>query len=243
MADDSEATATAVVPTPFAGELLHMDLLRFVASAGIVMAHSLEFLAPPAIRPWWRMRLAGLPLFVDTFFIVSGYIIARLYADRMADWRDYLVFLQRRVARLVPLHLATVACWLLLYAALVALHVALHHVPSLTPACIATASLLLTSFVDCGGLPVAEANWSISAEIVMYLLFPLWLIVTRRRAWTAALLAAALFALVLADYGGATRWQINLDVGRALPAFVAGLALCFAEPLAGRMPLREPASR
>ena len=236
MTDGGEKGAGAVRLTPLPGELLHLDLLRFVASVGIVLAHSLEFVVPPPLRPWWRTRLAALPLFVDTFFVVSGYIIARLYTGRITTWRDHAGFLQRRVARLLPLHLATIACWLALFAAIGLVGAPLHHDVSLAPACLATATLLLTAVVDCGGLPVAEVNWSISAEMAMYLLFPLLLLVTGRRAWRAAALACVAFGLVVAIHHGAMPWQTYLDVGRAFPAFIFGIALFLAEPVVARIP-------
>src|SRR5438270_720134 len=48
-----------------------------------------------------------LDLFVDFFFILSGFVIARSYAPRVSSVRLYLRFLQKRFARIYPLHLLT----------------------------------------------------------------------------------------------------------------------------------------
>jgi len=58
---------------PTSGELLHLDLMRFIASAGIVLHHSHEFLVPVTKSPFLvREQRAGMALFVDLFFLISG---------------------------------------------------------------------------------------------------------------------------------------------------------------------------
>src|SRR4051812_42851020 len=89
-------------------EMLHLDLLRFYAASGIVFLHTQTFLdVSPKLRG--ILDRTYLSLFVDLFFAISGFVISFVYADRMRTKRDYLRFVQRRVARLVPLH------WLMLF--------------------------------------------------------------------------------------------------------------------------------
>jgi hypothetical protein len=90
------------------GELLHLDLMRFVAAAGIVFHHSHEFFVPATKSPFLiREQREGLALFVDLFFLISGFVIAYLYHNRMNSLVDYVKFLQSRIGRLLPLHWLT----------------------------------------------------------------------------------------------------------------------------------------
>ena len=87
----------------------HLDGIRGVAAFCVMMGH---------IR--WPSALATLPpfhtisLWVDFFFVLSGFVIAHVYLDRLAGGMPVLAFMGRRFARLYPLHLlmllAFVAC-------------------------------------------------------------------------------------------------------------------------------------
>src|SRR5258708_27828356 len=63
-------------------------------------------------------HLYGVPLvrnaylFVDLFFVLSGFVISHAYADRLADGKSVLVFLIRRFGRLWPLHTAVLAAFI-----------------------------------------------------------------------------------------------------------------------------------
>ena len=157
---------------PVSGELLHLDLMRFIAAAGIVFHHSHEFFLPAAESPFLaREQTASLALFVDLFFIISGFVIAYIYHNRMNSIGDYLTFLQRRIGRLVPLHWLTLAASIAIWSMFVQLHYSGTHTPSFKPECIVETALLVHSFVSCGR-PFNGITWSISAEMVMYVGFP-----------------------------------------------------------------------
>ena len=129
-------------PRPASGDLLHLDLMRFIASAGIVFHHSHEFFAPVAKRPYLLDQTAGLALFVDLFFVISGFVIAYIYHERMNSIHDYVTFLQRRAGRLVPLHWLTLLASITVWSMFGLLHYPTAHTPSFKPECIAeTASL------------------------------------------------------------------------------------------------------
>ena len=57
-------------------KLRNMDFLRFVASAGIVFLHSHPFFFSPDVRRLPNVRMDGFQLFVELFFVISGFIIA-----------------------------------------------------------------------------------------------------------------------------------------------------------------------
>src|SRR4051794_17935604 len=153
-------------------EVLHMDLLRFVASVGIVVRHSFEFFFPAAVR---STLPSGLALFVDLFFVISGFVIAHVYLGKVDNLSGYGSFLQRRVGRLMPLHWLTLLISILVWTGFVALGKAGAHEPSFTLRCIAETALLLNAMASCGnGISFSSVSWSIGAEMVMYLIFPIF---------------------------------------------------------------------
>src|SRR5258706_11891723 len=85
------------------------DGLRFRAldswrgvCALLVAAHHLEvrgfFYWQPLVRNAW--------LFVDFFFVLSGFVIAHAYGEKLSNGADIKAFVMRRFGRLWPLHVA-----------------------------------------------------------------------------------------------------------------------------------------
>jgi peptidoglycan/LPS O-acetylase OafA/YrhL len=228
---------------PTSGELLHLDLMRFIASAGIVFHHSHEFFVPVSKNPFLvREQTAGLALFVDLFFVISGFVIAYIYHNRMNSIVDYITFLQRRVGRLVPLHWLTLLASIAIWSVLVLLHYSGAHTPTFKPGCIAETALLVHSFVSCGR-PFNGVTWSVSAEMVMYIAFPVITIIGARSA--ALLLGLGLTSLtamitaILSQHEwnlGGTSWIELQPVLRAVPSFILGAALFYNRKIISRLP-------
>lgn len=217
---------TAPAPlTPVLGELLYVDLMRFVASVGIVFAHSLEFFFIGSTRNWVHDHGGGLSLFVDVFFVISGFIIAYVYSERLKSARDFGIFMQRRFGRLLPLHWLMLALFAFFLIAVQRRGISMHHPVATGFRCIITGALLIQTLVHCGGEVPNGVSWSISAEMVMYVCFPLFLLAGRGR--PAVLVVGAGVALVFAliTYGGTSEWITHGSVLRALPAFLWGMAL------------------
>lgn len=218
-------------------ELLNLDFMRFIASAGIVLCHSGEFFVARADRIASHERLAGLSLFVDVFFIISGFVIAHVYADRMGNWRQFARFMQRRIGRLFPLHLATLAGIALLFYLVGVLGVSTNTDMRLVPECLLLGTLLLHSVIDCGGPVPNGVNWSISAEMVMYVLFPLLLVLARKLGLLRYALWLVFLLLVGSTYAEGARWATNTAFLRALPAFFFGLAVRLDWSALSRIPM------
>jgi peptidoglycan/LPS O-acetylase OafA/YrhL len=87
------------------GKLLALDGLRGVAASWVVIHH----LRTNNLVEGGRLVLNGSML-VDTFFVVSGFVMAYQYAARIRSAGDARDFVRRRVARIWPLH----ACILVL---------------------------------------------------------------------------------------------------------------------------------
>ena len=206
-----------------------LDGYRFVAASLVVLLHyhrefamDLGVLTPVADK---------LEVMVDFFFVLSGFVIAVTYGKAMAGFGDYLVFLKRRVARLYPLHLATLA--VLVGLALVNKFGVLtaNHPSQLAFDALPASLLMLHAWGTTHHLSFNAGSWSISAEWLAYLLFPLLLIASRRLS-LAANLAVAIGAIALLtwcrDAAGMTEWyEATFDYGalRALPSFFVGIVI------------------
>jgi peptidoglycan/LPS O-acetylase OafA/YrhL len=216
---------------PDSDKMLHLDLLRFVASFGIVYHHSHEFFYSVQTRPAAIAASHGLALFVDLFFVISGFVIAFVYGHRVGSPREFGRFMQRRVARLWPLHLATLAAAILLSLLLGMAQISMNHPPALTARCVAGTAFLLHSVYDCGGIVFNGVSWSISTEMTMYLAFPLLALILPKRGGVTVAIAVALLAFVMFRGGqgqSVQDWTEVFPPLRALPSFMFGMGLFYA---------------
>lgn len=159
---------------PTASEIKPLTSLRGVAAFMVVIYHA-------RLLDDWRFPLDEYTsifsrsyLWVDFFFILSGFILAYVYgrsfegAFSSADYRDFLV---RRLRRIYPLHLAT----LLLFVPLV-LHElitgAARYPPDTYLRSFFENLFLVQSWHDHDIIAWNAPSWSISSEWAAYLLFP-----------------------------------------------------------------------
>ena len=170
---------------------------------------------------------------VELFFVLSGFILSHVYLQSAGEKRfSYRGFLWARVARVYPLHVATLVGVGLLAA--VALVAGMNVDGNVLSWVSLPANLLM---VHAWGLaPVAGWNhpsWSISAEWFAYLCFPLFAFVfwRAREKPVAAVVGAAAFLAVL-YYGfervagfPLTEATIRWGALRIMPCFALGCAL------------------
>ena len=96
----------------------NIDLLRAFAATAVVVYHVIEYAKWtefPTVGPLLTFRIGWIG--VDLFFVISGFVITR---SALALWRqDPAAFARRywarRLARIVPLYVATCALWLVLF--------------------------------------------------------------------------------------------------------------------------------
>lgn len=219
--------------------MIHLDLLRIASSYMIILYHFQNQMDFGAATAAVRASLDGLALGVDLFFFVSGFVISSVYLGRISSLADFGRFMGKRVARLVPLHWATFAVF-----ALFGLLNAMGHLPSnhpeiYDPACAVPNLLLLHAFNICDALTFNYVSWSISAEMGMYLLFPVLALVVARRylAWLLVAASLALLTVVSAQTGWSwLEWSFDWGVARALPTFLLGMLSFHYRALLGRLP-------
>ena len=211
-----------------------LDTYRFLAASGIVFYHFENHLRPLMAQPTYALE--RLSLFVDFFFVLSGFVIMHTHGARIASWQDYGSFLRKRLARIYPLHLATLAIFCLIGAVVVVLGVPVRDRSFFDPTLIPANLLLVQAWgtTDHAGLNIP--SWSISAEWFVYLLFPLLAFLVRKRGpWftlAVALVVAIAIDLVRARVGLRPGEDATFDFGnlRAVAPFLAGMAVCCLMP-------------
>ena len=180
-------------------ELRALTSLRGVAALAVVAMHfsataqTLASASIPSLVPRGHMA-------VDFFFVLSGFIMSYTYAASFVSGRRgaYVDFLTRRFARILPLHMFVIV--LVTVAAAVSITITganiFFHSESFFPDLLA--NLLLLPGLGFGP-NFNGPSWSISTEMVAYLLFPVLVggVFSRSRTSTAITGCAALLFLVL----------------------------------------------
>lgn len=137
---------------------------------------------------------------VDVFFILSGYVLCLVYADRLAltDLRAYLQFLRARVARIYPLHFLSLALLAVIVLAAPGFTDRYPLISERFGVGPFVASLLLIQnwghwLPTCWNTPA----WSLSAEWFAYLGFPLFLALSQRWRLPGQAIVLAVACLVI----------------------------------------------
>jgi peptidoglycan/LPS O-acetylase OafA/YrhL len=219
----------------------HLDGLRIVAAGAVVVLHYSDYFKDHPAGRFMVDHTWHFNLFVDLFFIVSGFVIARQYLDQVGDAASTTRFLWRRLARIYPLHLATLAFYVVVA---LAVHsgAATTDNPGRYPFSDLPAQFLLLHAFDGQRLTFNFPSWSLSAEMFCYLLFPLVAAVAaRRRALIVALVVlSALANSVYAEFAGTAPWADWINKGgafRALPGFSLGVACYLFRDWIARWPV------
>jgi peptidoglycan/LPS O-acetylase OafA/YrhL len=201
--------------------------LRGVAAVWVVLVHMTEGRNDIPI-------VQNGTLGVDVFFILSGFVLAYVYADKLkaTDFRGFLNFLRARVARIYPLHMFTLCIIGLIVLVLPGFA---SHYP-LSDRRFGFDSFIASLFLiqnwgywlpTCWNTPA----WSLSAEWFAYLTFPITLGLTQRSRTVGVplLLAAASLAafIALMNLKGVGTPGVTGDPGmvRMLSEFACGCLL------------------
>ncbi len=170
-------------------------------------------------------------LFVDFFFVLSGFVIGAAYWDRLRGGYPAWKYVALRLGRIWPLHLFVLGLFVALELALAAGFggpaVARGAFgPGHSPIELAATTLLLNAHGLFDHLSWNNPSWSIGAEFSVYLVFALLLGLGGRKArWLfagAAVLAFAILALHSPKWLDAT---YELGVVRCLFGFSLGVLL------------------
>ncbi len=140
-------------------------------------------------------------MFVDFFFVLSGFVIAHAYSDRLSNAAEFGRFMILRVGRVLPLHLV-----------MLSLFVAMEAAKALVPGLGAPGdqaftgtndfSAILTNMflVQVGTHDQLTWNtpaWSIAAEMAAYVAFGVATLFAGRFLWVVAAASAAVSGVIL----------------------------------------------
>lgn len=149
--------------------ILSLQVLRFVAAAGVLLSHAADLTLSPASAFWSFPWTGG----VDIFFVISGIIMTILADGRFGARGAARQFLLRRVTRIAPIY------WLFtgLMIATILLIPAQVRYSQADPASIVT-SLLFNPWPRGDGqiVPVLAQGWTLNYEAFFYAAFALALV-------------------------------------------------------------------
>jgi peptidoglycan/LPS O-acetylase OafA/YrhL len=181
-----------------------LDGLRGIAAVGVMIFHFNYFFLPQAaltsMLPFMRPILDHAYLGVDLFFLMSGFVMAHVYGQKLssnwrAHWRDFATV---RFARIYPLFVLTTLVMVVTHA--------LTHMPlswiSFSIRSLALQPLLLQEW---GGLSWNYSSWSVSTEAAAYAFFVFSagsLVTGKYPRFIAAICVAILAALSIKHGGG-----------------------------------------
>jgi peptidoglycan/LPS O-acetylase OafA/YrhL len=224
---------------PDSEDMLHLDALRIVGALMIVVFHFNRYIN---LDGRWQLAddmVKGFSLIVDLFFVISGYVMAAIYTGRLTGWRQYGTFLKKRVARLGPLHWATMLVFIAVAAAGLAGLVHDRDPKRYDVSCIIPNILFIHAWGVCHAQTWNFVSWAISAEMGMYIALPLLFWITARgRIVTALVAVGSLVVLLLNPDDGMPfhQWTWNFGVLRAVPGFLIGMLAFQLRPILGRLP-------
>lgn len=223
-------------------DMLHLDALRALGAVLIVVFHFNRFIN---IDGRWQAvddTVKSFSLLVDLFFVISGYVISAVYTGRIRTVSDFRWFLQKRVARLMPLHWLTLGVFIIIAIAGLLGLVNDRDPSRYDPACVVPNLLNLQAFGICRAQTFNFVSWSISAEWAMYLLLPLLLWLAMRGTVWLALVTAAILAILFAvplflpDAQPFHMWTADFGIARAAPGFLVGMIAYKLRGLLGSLP-------
>ncbi len=190
--------------------------------------------------PWFDIFVAKGYLWVEFFFVLSGFILTYVYFSRwqsLFTLKGYGQFLRNRLARLYPVHLAMIIVlggMLLVLRALAhaggyvsVFDLPIYH-PDMSLRALAFNLLLIQAWHVMGQLSWNGVAWFISVEFALCLAFPIFLFAARGTVGRALLLLALGFItlrnLALTSGHGL---DLTFDLGlvRGFADFAIGVAL------------------
>lgn len=194
---------------------------------------------------WFDLPVSRGYVWVEFFFALSGFILVHVYGSRAREfWTPksgaYFSFLKARLARLYPVHLATLISMLLLMWTLNQLsywggYASIFHQPwgpiNTWPSFVANL-FLVQAWNLYPVLTWNGASWFVSVEFLLCLLFPFYLILSRGRWWMGVALIGfgiswLLFLAVSIGHGLDITYHNGIFRGMAGFAIGVGLAMLY----------------
>lgn len=151
-------------------ELELLTILRGLAALWVVFYHIADRLAPYLGSSVVGYIHQGY-LAVDFFFVLSGFVIALNYQKHFESFKTSIFkeFIIKRIARIYPLHLLILCCYLIIPF----LYWVTNRAFNIEVTNFVTHLFLVNNWFIFANMSWNVPAWSISAEFFAYLLFPL----------------------------------------------------------------------
>ena len=208
-----------------------LDVLRFLAALFIVIYHVAERAPIPlfSLHP----ALSRGYLATDFFLMLSGYVLARTYGQRVLTGGIGLnAFLKRRILRIWPSHLAMVLAFVAFILTATAIGLAPQNPQWFRWDQLLPQVFLVQAWFVPGPSGWNMPTWTLSALVVCYALFPAaWRLAARVRSpWVALAAGVGLYLLIdlaALSVTGVPGYQLPLRYGlvRGIPLFMVGLLI------------------
>ncbi len=169
--------------------------LRFVLAVWIALYHLLVMYGPDSAANHPLIAVGSAR--VDGFFVMSGFVLAHIYAVRTGGRFAFWPFLQARIARLYPLHLLALVMLLGLVLAAIAIGRG-GEAGQFTPLGFVANLLMLQAWNISGAGQWNFPAWTLSAEFFGYLCFPAIVALAARMAGRPLLLLGLALGFVAA---------------------------------------------
>jgi peptidoglycan/LPS O-acetylase OafA/YrhL len=207
-----------------------LDVLRFVAAFLIIIYHY-QWAGPVPLARFSPIFDHGY-LLTDFFLIDSGYVLARVYGERvLATGLSPVSFLKIRAARVVPAHLLVLSGLIAIVLAAGMAGFSPRHGAWFDWGQLPAQFFLVQAYGVPGGVGWNAPSWSLSALLGCYVAFPFLLRgLARLKAWTVLTLGIGVYGaanlLSWKLYGqGVYGLPLKFGFVRALPLFFVGMAL------------------
>ncbi|MEZ5959712.1 MAG: acyltransferase [Hyphomonadaceae bacterium] len=202
--------------------LTQIQMLRAVAAFLVLAAHlaviETKYAIDPILPDWFSIGFAG----VDLFFVISGFIMARLADDAARGPGASGAFILARAGRIYPLYWAVTAAVTALWLVR----------PDMVFASNTAAPDLIRSFLlwPDDTLPILAVGWTLVHEMYFYVIFALVLLLPRQATLPVLLLWAAIVAGGYAAGLGAASPESRIALHPLTFEFVVGALAGFALP-------------
>lgn len=212
-----------MTPPPRAARSGHLPALtglRFFLALWVIIDHlvgpgqSFEPLAQMLPHPLYMLVRGGY-MAVTTFFVLSGFVLARTYGATQWDGRSLWRYLVGRFARVYPVYLLSLA--------IVSPFIVIAKEPSKGWLVAMHLALIQGWFVGRYHVAWNVPARTLSVEMFFYLMFPMLIVVLRKAGWWKTLAAAAV-ACVLTRVFWALGVSDNLKPVIHLADFLMGIA-------------------
>ncbi|MBU4135019.1 MAG: acyltransferase [Alphaproteobacteria bacterium] len=209
-----------------------LDALRFIVGALIILYHFREA-APVPLGQLHPVFERGY-LLTDFFIIDSGYVLARIYGDRLAAGKVSLqAYSRQRLLRVIPAHLLVSLILVAIVGGAILAGAAPSNPRWFDWSQLPAQVLLVQSWGVPGGQGWNAPTWTLSALIGCYLLLP-WICRLLWR-WPPGAVIAGAVILVLIVNLATTLWlgdpvyrlPMRFGIVRALPLFLLGVAAAY----------------